>query len=796
MSTAISRSPRSALSSTSGLWATWAVTRPIAIAVLMQGGPTLFEINYYEGGIKDGSMVEYPAPSLLPLHLTNFLSIPEAFSERFIWLCLAMDALVAASLIHAKFEGSRSLASATRRRYAVWFWCLFSILIAPLFYSRLDIFPALLVGFAALFLGSRSRLSAFLLALATTVKLWPGVLAAGLVGRFNSKESWLRLGWFFGSLAAIVGAVAAFSGLSRVTSPLEYQDVRGLQVESVLATPFFIARFRGNDGYTYDMAPSKSYEIAGPGVDTALAWASALTVIMIGVFLAWAMYKFIKGGWTPRLAAYFFLSAIFWLLFTNKVFSPQYMIWVGPIVAMIILSPWEQERGVGKQRSELLIFGISVLTLIATALTTHIYPFNYGPIFDDPNWQSVAALTLRNFIVIVLTVMSTWLLISEELAGRREQPIESEPAPVKERNRPDWAIAGLVTAGASLVRFLFLATASNANGQSFSDNLKSWDGAHILEIANNGYFSIDDPSSSEHFQNLRLFPGYPFAVHVTHVITRLPYGFAAVLLSLLLLWALTIGIMKLARRIGASTTEATVAAIVATTGPMAIVLNMPFAQVLFIAAALWSLLKALDGKWGQSAALAFVASLTSPAAICLGLALILTIKPDERKHPLPWTAPAAAVVPTWVYLSWADSKLRDMGGLLSFGREHWGYELDLGYATVHWTLETLLKGDNIGAFLSAAVILAVPPLMWVTFKKVPMPVWVLCFGVGLTILLIPGVMHAKPRLFLPLILLLVPLAIAAWRKLEVRSNLALMTAWVIFGSWYSAYMLAPFPWAI
>ena len=58
------------------------------------------------------------------------------------------------------------------------------------------------------------------------------------------------------------------------------------------------------------------------------------------------------------------------------------------------------------------------------------------------------------------------------------------------------------------------------------------------------------------------------------------------------------------------------------------------------------------------------------------------------------------------------------------------------------------------------------------------------------VLLSDGIMHSRPRLLLPAVIVLLP-----WVKKGASASVAVI-AWVLFGAWFSAYMLGVFEWAI
>lgn len=59
------------------------------------------------------------------------------------------------------------------------------------------------------------------------------------------------------------------------------------------------------------------------------------------------------------------------------------------------------------------------------------------------------------------------------------------------------------------------------------------------------------------------------------------------------------------------------------------------------------------------------------------------------------------------------------------------------------------------------------------------------------VLLSGGIMHSRPRLLLPAVVVMVP-----WVGKKGASASVAVGAWGLFGAWFSAYMLAVFEWAI
>lgn len=397
------------------------LARLFLIYLLVNETGPLGDVRYYLAGVYGDNprdMTEYPQVGTWPSILLAWITGDdyEAYAIGFTAMVLLADGAFLALLLrhHRSNPGAYS---------AGWFWVFFGTAAGHVFAWRLDLYPALLVAGAGALLATRPRLASALLAWATAAKLWPGVLAAGLVGRASSRDTWQRLAAFFGSLLALCLGVAAMTSVDRVLSPLTYQGERGLQIESLAATWFVYQAHRHPNVWTMGYAASKSYEISGPGVDTAIA----LSSIAMGAALVWivgvAFVHFLRGFWSPHSTVVFFIAAILLLIATNKVFSPQYIVWLGPILAVALRSPVPKSPAGQRQRAA-DIKGVrtimAVLAVGTAALGTVIYPYGYDYIWfyvgEDPN--PVYALVLRNQLILVMAVLALYWHRLEYRAAR------------------------------------------------------------------------------------------------------------------------------------------------------------------------------------------------------------------------------------------------------------------------------------------------------------------------------------------------------------------------------------------
>ncbi|MCS4489221.1 MULTISPECIES: hypothetical protein [unclassified Corynebacterium] len=386
------------------LWSLWLCGRGIMLLMRPFWVDSDADIHYYFASLTDpasSGTAEYPPVGIWPAEVTLWLAgeDPERFLLTFIALILLCDAAFHGALIY----GSRGLGTKDRV-FASVFWSLFAPLLGAVYLYRLDLYPAAGVGIAALFLFSYPALTAVFIGWATMVKLWPGLLAVASVRGYRNTRTYIDIGVGAITLTVLTIAVLLRSGVWRLLTPLTYQGERGLQIESVVATPLlFRAAQPGSDEYELFYAASKSFEITGPAVSLALSIASALMLLTFLMALTFALVVFRYDLWNPQLALSFMVSATSMLLVANKVFSPQYITWLGPMVAVAVVFCHRK-----------LVSAIALLTLALAGLSHCIYPFHYADLFssDNPLAIGLVAIYLRNSLVVALMLISmAWTIV-------------------------------------------------------------------------------------------------------------------------------------------------------------------------------------------------------------------------------------------------------------------------------------------------------------------------------------------------------------------------------------------------
>ena len=220
--------------------------------------------------------------------------------------------------------------------------------------------------------------------------------------------------------ALLVGSLA-LAGWSRLVSPLTYQSHRGLQIESVAATPAMVARLAHPHRWRVFFSVHHAYEIVGPGT----RWLTEGSTLATGVFVllllvAWGL-AFRRSGVLPASPEAFVwvsLAAITGFVVTGMVFSPQYLLWILPAAAAGLV--------VVERRHRLMSW--TVVGLVACGLTQLIFPLEYHHLLRVHAGSGVAVglLVLRNLLVALLAVAAWWetgrALVSRRGPARRGLP--------------------------------------------------------------------------------------------------------------------------------------------------------------------------------------------------------------------------------------------------------------------------------------------------------------------------------------------------------------------------------------
>src|SRR5665811_76135 len=199
-----------------------------------------------------------------------------------------------------------------------WWWIGFQALLGLIAMGRLDAIATPIMVIALSLALERPRLSAALLTVGAWIKVAPGAVVVALAAavRRPIRDVIVPAG---AACAVIVGAVVAGGGGANLFSFLSSQGTRGLQVESVAATPWVLAA----SGYRGIVIAFNSkivtFEVTGPGT-AAVAGVMDAALALAFLALAVLIWRARRGGVHVLLTAA--LATLALQIAFNKVGSP------------------------------------------------------------------------------------------------------------------------------------------------------------------------------------------------------------------------------------------------------------------------------------------------------------------------------------------------------------------------------------------------------------------------------------------------------------------------------------------
>jgi uncharacterized membrane protein len=368
---------------------------------------------YYEDSFRlmQGQMpyrdfaLEYPPLALLPLALPRLATFGRALSRsEYTWLFLVENAIFSTliALILARICTSRR--AWRPAAFVLALYALFVGVSAPLLPWRYDLFPALLTALALLcVLRNQPAWAGIWLGLGVAAKLYPIVLlpifgAYYLAARDRRALVWLALG--SSAAIAICALPFLFGAPGQLLSFLSYHELRGLQVESLPAGAIVLAHVLGMTAVRLDFNYG-ALHLVSPLATAVLRWLPIAFIALYGVVLVCCLARFNKeratqGLITSESLVAYIAAGLLAFIATNKVFSPQYIIWLLPFAPLL------RPRHAG--------------TLLAIcAITIFLFPFDYDHLLAM-QMLPVLLLNLRNLLVVALLI---WLILDRAPAPLR-----------------------------------------------------------------------------------------------------------------------------------------------------------------------------------------------------------------------------------------------------------------------------------------------------------------------------------------------------------------------------------------
>ena len=339
--------------------------------------------------------IEYP-PGSLPVFIPPalFSASQASFIDLF---SLEMTLTLAATLLLTAL-GARRLRGARVWVLPAATFALAALLLYPVAVTRYDAVVALTLGLAVFFaaLGGRYLPLAYAsLGFGTAAKVVP---ALALLPLALTRRGALRgCAVFLAVVALSIVPFALFGGRGLLQS-FAYQAGRGLQVESLAASVLMF--FRTGESIVFEHG---AFEVRGEGAGLATSLSPVLTLLLLVVtgVAMWLEFRRCGGlgvGAFPRHAAALILA----FMLGSRVLSPQYMIWLLPLV------PLSAGGFVGVI--------ICALFLAACFTTTLVFPFHYAELLSF-RYPGPELLLARNLLLVILWI--TMLAVATVGAEKR-----------------------------------------------------------------------------------------------------------------------------------------------------------------------------------------------------------------------------------------------------------------------------------------------------------------------------------------------------------------------------------------
>lgn len=283
-------------------------------------------------------------------------------------------------------------------------------ILGTLVYSRLDYPLGLLVALSlGLLLTQRTHLSRLLIAVGILFKLIPVILVpvwvvAEMRGRWNRFDTWVRqlipLTEMVGTVLVVCGLLWAVAGPTAFYFITYHRD-RGIEIGSIMAT---VALTAGQFGapLSYDDSYG-SFNVRSSLTPILVGVAPVLCIVLLAIpglrlFLMQLRERNPLSKSQPGTVILTTVAMSFGFIVGNKVFSPQYMLWLIPLV---VLLPVTGRRQTWLFALFLLLVGLTQVywNLFATLILVYNPETNVG----GPTIYAYWLLLVRNLLMLFMT---------------------------------------------------------------------------------------------------------------------------------------------------------------------------------------------------------------------------------------------------------------------------------------------------------------------------------------------------------------------------------------------------------
>lgn len=321
----------------------------------------------------------YPVLAQVPIFLANIAG-PGPY--LLVWF-LIITTLNAIGLLYLT-RGPRTVTGVA----PAWWWLFFTVFMGYLSFARVEGITAPIVLIALLYVAERPVVAGVLLSIATWIKVWPAAVLVPIVIASHKRIQVVLAG------AAVTAAVCLGTwltgGLPHIMDFLTNQGERGMQLEATFSTPWvWLSVFHIAGSKMADNTAINSTEVYGPGASVAAFLMQPLLILAAlgaAVLLVRALRR---GAEREELFLEGALMMVTAFIVFNKVGSPQFIIWLAPVIIAGLTHDWERWKVPAA-----LLMGIAMTTFV-------IYPLFYTPLIHAHPVMA-AILTTRNVLLVVL----------------------------------------------------------------------------------------------------------------------------------------------------------------------------------------------------------------------------------------------------------------------------------------------------------------------------------------------------------------------------------------------------------
>ena len=347
---------------------------------------------------------EYPPGAALVLLPTARDGVA-SYVVTFVCLMIIVDAAVLLVLLRRSREHADNS--------GVWLWVAVPFLLGPVALSRFDLVPTLLSTLAV----AAAPVAPIALAAGTMVKLWPATIVPLLA---VVSERPVRFLLRYGVLLLALVAVAAATGLlPSLWTAVQHQQRRGVEIESLAALPQLWASRLG-DGHHVAFSYG-SWQVGGTLTDILGVTLPGLG--LLGLLLLTRRQQVLRQAGYAVDGVLAAAATVTLVVATDKVLSPQYLLWPAGLVGLAAGRKW-----VGRRQA--------MTALAAAAALTHVvYPLSFVRLLHG-ELLPLIALTIRDALLIWLLALlwrAAWspgAPLADKIQSEVYRTARLRPAPV------------------------------------------------------------------------------------------------------------------------------------------------------------------------------------------------------------------------------------------------------------------------------------------------------------------------------------------------------------------------------